>query len=85
MMDGRISPLEGDIQKITPAGMVINIAKLGIIGFVPLELLSEEFRKRGAELVAERSNKSYKCGEFIYVQLVKIDMVRGSALFKPTK
>ena len=85
MMDGSISLLEGVIQKITPAGMVINIAKLGIIGFVPLELLSEEFRKRGAELVAARSNKSYKCGEFIYVQLVKIDMVRGSAIFKPTK
>lgn len=85
MMDGSISLLEGVIQKITPAGMVINIAKLGIVGFVPLELLSEDFRKRGAELVASQSNKSYKCGEFLYVQLVKIDMVRGSAIFKPTR
>jgi len=84
MMNGDLSILEGVIQKITASGMMVDIPKMGIMGFIPMESLPGEYRKRGNELIAIHGHMHYKCGQFIFLQLEKIDMIRGVAVFRPS-
>jgi ribonuclease R len=83
MFDGELSLLEGVIRNLTSAGLMVDIAAMGISGFVPIELLPGDAKKRGDAIVASRGHDHYKCGDFIFLQLEKIDMVRGSAIFRP--
>jgi len=84
MLNTDKSLMEGVIQKISSSGMLVNVAELGILGFVPIEFLSGKYRKRSGKLIEVQGNHSYKCGDFIYIQLNKIDMIKGMAIFKPT-
>ena len=84
MMDGSLSLLEGVIQKITTSGMMVDIAEMGIMGFVPMESLPGQYRKRGGELIAMQGHNRYKCGDFVFLQLERIDMIRGVAIFRPS-
>ncbi|MCF6174576.1 MAG: ribonuclease R [Victivallaceae bacterium] len=76
---------EGMIAKILPAGMLVDIQDLGIYGFVPLESLGGKFSYNRSEnkLADRRSRRSYKIGDYIYLQLTDIDFIRGSAIFQP--
>jgi ribonuclease R len=78
---------EGLIAKITSTGLLVDIAELGVYGFVPTESLGGSFRYRKGkkELKAVKGHRDYKCGDFIYVQLDRIDFIRGSAIFSPVK
>ena len=82
MLDGSLSLMEGVIQKITSAGMMVDIAEMGITGFVPIESLPGHYRKRGGELIAIQGHNHYKCGNFIFLQLERIDMIRGMPIFR---
>ena len=82
MLDESKSLMEGVIQKISSSGLLVSIAQLGIIGFVPTENLHGSFYKHNGVLQARDSHKSYKCGDYIYLQLEKIDMIKGMAVFK---
>ena len=77
---------EGVISKITAAGLVCNITDLGIYGFVPAELMRGGMfnRTRNKQMMrADRSHASYKTGDFIYLKLDSVDLVRGTAIFRP--
>jgi ribonuclease R len=76
---------EGMIAKIIPAGMLVDIQDLGIYGFVPLESLGGKFSYNRSEnkLSDRKSRRSYKIGDYIYLQLTDIDFIRGSAIFQP--
>jgi ribonuclease R len=76
---------EGMIAKLIPAGMLVDIQELGIYGFVPLESLGGKFsyNRSDNKLSDRRSRKSYKIGDYIYLQLTDIDFIRGSAIFQP--
>jgi ribonuclease R len=84
MMDGSISLMEGVIRKITSSGIMVDIAEMGIMGFVPMESLPGQYRKRGGELIAMQGHTRYKCGDFVFLQLERIDMIRGMAIFRPS-
>lgn len=84
MLDGSLPLLEGVIQKITTSGMMVDIPEMGIMGFVPIESLSGNFRKRAGELIAMQGHMRYKCGDFVFLQLERIDMIRGMAIFRPS-
>ena len=84
MLDETKSLMEGVIQKISSSGLLVSIAQLGIIGFVPTENLHGNFYKHHGVLQSENSSKSYKCGDYVYLQLEKIDMIKGMAVFKIT-
>ncbi|MCP3965580.1 MAG: VacB/RNase II family 3'-5' exoribonuclease [Lentisphaerae bacterium] len=73
---------EGIIAKVISAGMLVDIQDLGIYGFVPLDNLPNDCRRRGNKLIDKRGKKTYKCGDYIYLKLSQIDFVRGSAIFK---
>jgi len=85
MLDANKKLMEGVIQKITSSGLLVNIAELGIIAFVPIESLSGKFRKKSGTLIALQGKLSYKCGDFIYLQLDKIDMIKGMAVCIPAR
>lgn len=76
---------EGMIAKIIPTGMLVDIQALGIYGFVTIESLGGNVRyNRSANKLADRRRgKSYKVGDYIYLQLTDIDFIRGSAIFQP--
>jgi len=82
MFAGELSLLEGVIRKVSSAGLMVDIPEMGIPGFVEIESLPGDFRKRGEELVATHGHDHYKCGDFIFLQLERIDMIRGSAIFR---
>ncbi len=82
MFDGELSLLEGIIKNLSSAGLMVDIPELGIPGFVPIESLPGDVRKRGGELIASHGHNHYKCGDFIFLQLERIDMIRGSAIFR---
>lgn len=84
MLDGSISVLEGVIEKITSSGMMVDIPEMGIMGFVPIESLPGQYRKRGEELIPMHGHTHYKCGNFVFLQLERIDMIRGMAIFRPS-
>jgi ribonuclease R len=84
MLEESKSLMEGVIQKISSFGLLVNIAQLGIVGLVPNENLHGKFYKHKGILKSENSNKSYKCGDYIYLQLEKIDMIKGMAIFTTT-
>ena len=76
---------EGMIARIIPNGMLVDIQELGIYGFVPRESLRGNFRYSRAEnrLSDRRAKRSFKIGDYIYLQLADIDFIRGSAIFQP--
>ncbi|MDD3127578.1 MAG: RNB domain-containing ribonuclease, partial [Candidatus Izemoplasmatales bacterium] len=78
---------EGLITKITSSGLVVDITQLGVFGFVPVEYLGGRFKynKRESNLRGERGQQGYKCGDFIFLHLDKIDFIRGSAIFRPVR
>lgn len=84
LVDGKENLHEGIIAKITSGGMLVDVRDLGIYGFVPLENLPGSFRRYGNVLKMSSGHMSYKCGDYIYLQLSQIDFVRGTAIFRPT-
>ncbi len=80
---GRENMHEGIVAKITSSGMSVDIQDIGIYGFVPLDKLSNDFRRQGNRLVSHDGRKSYKCGDYVYLKLSMIDPIRGAAIFRP--
>ncbi|MFZ2656259.1 MAG: ribonuclease R family protein [Victivallales bacterium] len=83
LKDTDIDCFEGVIRKISPAGLNIFIPDLGILSFIPSEYLGFTFKKRKSKFVASETHSKYKCGDFIYVMPEHIDLIKGSALFRP--
>lgn len=85
MFKAELGCQEGIIRKLSSAGLLVDIPDLGLIGFVPVEYLGGHFRKRSGKLVPIRGHAGYKCGDFIYLQLERLDFIRGSAVFRPVR
>lgn len=78
-----IDCFEGIIRKISAAGLNIYIPDLGIMSFVPVEYLGFTYKKKKSKFVSGGTHAKYKCGDFIYVMPEHIDLIKGSALFRP--
>lgn len=85
MFKAELGCQEGIIRKLSNAGLLVDIPDLGLIGFVPVEYLGGHFRKRSGKLFPIRGHAGYKCGDFIYLQLERLDFIRGSAVFRPVR
>ncbi|MCK5844765.1 MAG: VacB/RNase II family 3'-5' exoribonuclease [Victivallales bacterium] len=81
-LDGSMSLLEAVVRDISSAGLRVDVPEMGIQGFVPVESLPGRFKKRGDALVALSGHDRFERGDFIFLQLDRIDMIRGSAIFK---
>ena len=74
---------EGLISRIANGGFMVQIAALGITGFVPKENLGIGFVRRGNRMVSDRMRREYRCGEVVALRLADLDPVRAMAEFKP--
>lgn len=76
---------EAVITRISSSGLSVDVADLGIYGFVPSQFLGPtRYQKKDKKLkAAARSHQNYKCGDFIFLHLDRIDFIKGSAIFRP--
>lgn len=71
----------GVVAKILSGGMLVDIAELGIYGFVPMD--SGDYFRTDDAWNRIHGRQSYRCGDYIYLALSQIDFTRGSAIFTP--
>ncbi len=83
LLETDIDCFEGVIRKITAAGLGVFLPDLGIMSFIPVEYLGFAYKKRKSKFVTGGTHSKYKCGDFIYVMPEHIDLIKGSAVFKP--
>ncbi len=74
---------DGVIARVLSGGLQVDIAELGIYGFVPLGQLGGSFDRGKAGLRETHGLRSYCCGDTIKVRLAQIDFDRNSAVFVP--
>ena len=83
MFSGELSVLECIIRKVSTTGLLVDIPEMGMAGFVPRENLPGPYRKRGQALVPMRGGDTYKCGDFAYLLLERVDFIRGMPILRP--
>jgi len=83
LQDGTV--FEAVISKLSGAGMTCDIPDLGIYGFVPSAAMRGGFRvdRKAGKGRREGSHTEFKVGNFIYLQLDRLDLAKGSAVFRP--
>lgn len=76
---------EAIIQKVTSSGLMCEIPELGMIGFVPTSRFRTPVTRRNSRYSSrmESGHTGYRPGDFIYIALDSIDLVRGHAQFRP--
>ena len=74
---------EGIVVKVLNAGFQVDVAELGLYGFVKRERMRGNFQRRRNRLEEENSRSSCKVGDYIYLRLDNIDFARGTANFVP--
>ncbi|MBR7107459.1 MAG: VacB/RNase II family 3'-5' exoribonuclease [Lentisphaeria bacterium] len=78
---GRI--YEGIIVKVVNAGFQVDVAELGLYGFVRKERMRGNYQRRRYSLQEDESRSTCKVGNYIYLRLDNIDFARGTANFVP--
>jgi ribonuclease R len=82
------SMYEAVITKISSAGLLVDVVDLGIFGFVPIESLGGRYKYKKKESTLKESrggHQSFKCGDFIFLHLDRIDFIRATAVFRPVR
>ncbi len=76
---------EAIIQKVTSSGLMCEIPELGMLGFVPSSRFRTHVTRRNSRYSSrmESGHTGYRPGDFIYIALDSIDLVRGQAQFRP--
>lgn len=85
MMEDKLEVYESVIRHISSVSIFVDILSLGISGCVPISYMKGDYRKAKSKLSAERGSSSYKAGDTVFVQLEKIDFVKGDAVFRPVQ
>ncbi|MCF7889419.1 MAG: RNB domain-containing ribonuclease [Victivallales bacterium] len=76
---------EGIVSTVNAGGMLVDIPAIGLSSYIPVENIGGSYSKRYGRLVSERRGTEYKPGDFIYLQLEKIDFIKGTAIFNPVQ
>ncbi len=79
---------EGVVAKVAADGLLLYLPELGLQGFLPSSQFRGQTYRRDREtgaLQAEGSGKSYKCGDFMQVQIRRADPVRGELVLQPVQ
>jgi ribonuclease R len=80
-----IEAYEAVISKVNAGGMLADIPAIGLTAYIPIENIKGTYNKRYGRLVSEKGGVEYKPGDFVYLQLEKIDFIKGSAIFRPVQ
>jgi ribonuclease R len=71
------------ISTVNAGGMLADVSSIGLTAYISIESIDGKYDKRRRRLVSKRARREYKPGDFIYLELVKIDFIKGTAIFKP--
>ena len=71
----------GIVRKTTAAGLLVDVAELGIYGFVPTTALGQGYRQRQGRLESRAHRQNYQAGDLIQLTLAHIDFAKQSAVF----
>jgi len=74
---------EGIIRYIGSTYIFADIMSIGISACIPTRYLEGYYKKSKGKLSATKGSVSYKPGDFIFLQLEKIDFIKGNAIFHP--
>jgi len=79
---------EGVVAKVAADGLLLYLPELGLQGFLPSSQFRGQTYRRDRDtmaLHADGSGKSYKCGDFMQVQIRRADPVRGELILQPVQ
>jgi len=74
------------ISRVVSDGLVVYVPELGLYGRIPRGSLDGEpvrLKKDTGALRSPRSGKTYKCGDVIYAQVRRADVVKGTLQLQP--
>ncbi len=83
MNDKELETYEGVIRYIGSVYIFADIPSIGISACVPEKYMQGVYKKSKSKLSATKGSASYKPGDFIFLQLEKIDFIKGDAIFHP--
>ena len=83
--DNVLETYEGVIRKVSSSVILADIADLGITAVIQLKSVRGTFRKTKGKLIAAKGSAKYKPGDIVFLQLEKIDFIKGDAIFKPVQ
>lgn len=79
---------EAVVAKVATDGLLLYLPELGLQGFLAASLFRGQRYRRGKDalsLQTDGSGKSYKCGDFMQVQIRRADPVRGELSLQPVQ
>ncbi len=79
----QIETYEGVIRKVNASVILADIADIGITAVIPVKTVKGNLRKAKGRLIASKGSTKYKPGDIVYLQLERIDFIKGDAIFKP--
>ena len=83
MNNRELETYEGVIRYIGSTYIFADIPAIGISACVPTKYMQGDYKKSKSKLSAMKGSTSYKPGDFIFLQLEKIDFIKGDAIFRP--
>ena len=78
----KLETYEGVIRKINSAVILADVPDIGITAVIQVKSVKGNFRKAKGKLVASAGSTNYKPGDIVYLQLEKIDFIKGDAIFR---
>lgn len=83
MNNQELETYEGVIRYIGATYIFADIMSIGISACIPTKYMQGDYKKSKSKLSATKGSTSYKPGDCIFLQLEKIDFIKGDAIFRP--
>lgn len=83
MNNQELETYEGVIRYIGATYIFADIPAIGVSACIPTKYMQGDYKKSKSKLSATKGSGSYKPGDFIFLQLEKIDFIKGDAVFRP--
>lgn len=83
MNNQELETYEGIIRYIGSTYMFADIMSIGISACIPAKYMQGNYKKSKGRLSATKGSSSYKPGDIVFLQLEKIDFIKGDAIFRP--
>ena len=80
--DKTIETYEGVIRKVSSAVILADVPDIGITAVIQVKSVKGSFRKAKGRLIASKGSTKYKPGDIVYLQLERIDFIKGDAIFR---
>ena len=80
--DKVVETYESVIRKVSSSVILADIPDIGITAVIQVKSVRGNFRKAKGKLIASKGSTKYKPGDIVYLQLERIDFIKGDAIFR---